>query len=249
MTTEEKTIRDASDPIDLNMIIDAFRGIIMHYGMWFGEASHQLGVEKAIELEDEVWNASMKNQMTRLGKTLGFPVKDGIPEALIEMSGEARMDLIKSLAINWLANDGIWFQAVEKKFGMFDAKRCNDTCWSRFSPFEAARIKRMLSLPENGGIPALKKALGFRMYAAINEQAIEDLDENAILFKMVDCRVQAARKRKNMDDYPCKSGGVVEYTRFAQAIDPRIKTECVGCPPDPHPDQWFCAWKFFIPSP
>ncbi|MCD4774238.1 MAG: DUF6125 family protein [Bacteroidales bacterium] len=44
----------------------------------------------------------------------------------------------------------------------------------------------------------------------------------------------------------CKSGGLVEYTSFAEAIDPRIKTECIGCPPDAHPDEWFCAWRFFV---
>ncbi|VEN72963.1 Cytosolic protein [Candidatus Desulfarcum epimagneticum] len=246
MTHEANPIGESDDQVVLKMILDSFRGIVMHYGMWFGEASHQLGLERALKLEEEVWNASMKNQLTRLGKTLGFPVKDGVPEALLDMPRDRRMELIKSLAVNWLANDGIWFQAVEKKFGMFDAKRCNDTCWGYFSPFEAGRIKRLLGLGDNGGLPALKKALGFRMYAVINEQTIEDEGENAIVFKMVNCRVQAARKRKNMDDYPCKSGGVVEYTRFAEAVDPRIRTECVGCPPDDHPDEWFCAWRFFI---
>ena len=63
---------------------------------------------------------------------------------------------------------------------------------------------------------------------------------------MNDCRVQSARKRKGLDDYPCKSGGLIEYTTFAESIDPRIKTECIGCPPDPHPDEWFCAWRFSI---
>jgi hypothetical protein len=60
------------------------------------------------------------------------------------------------------------------------------------------------------------------------------------------CRVQFARNRKGLEDYPCKSGGTIEYTTFAQTIDPRIKTECIGCPPDPHPPEWFCAWRFRV---
>ncbi len=107
-------------------------------------------------------------------------------------------------------------------------------------------IKKLLGLPDNGGIPALKKALAFRMYALINDQSIEDVDDNCIIFRMNDCRVQAARKRKGLPDYPCKSAGVVEYPRFAETLDPRIRTECVGCPPDEHPDEWFCAWKFTL---
>jgi hypothetical protein len=63
---------------------------------------------------------------------------------------------------------------------------------------------------------------------------------------MNDCRVQSARKRKGLDDYPCKSAGIIEYSTFAAAIDTRIKTECIGCPPDKHPDEWYCAWKFSI---
>jgi hypothetical protein len=39
---------------------------------------------------------------------------------------------------------------------------------------------------------------------------------------------------------------MVEYPFFAETIDERIKTECLGCPPDHHPDQWYCAWKFSL---
>ncbi|RLB99966.1 MAG: cytosolic protein, partial [Deltaproteobacteria bacterium] len=88
--------------------------------------------------------------------------------------------------------------------------------------------------------------LEFRMYALINKQSAEDIDENCLIFRMNDCRVQAARKRKGLPDYPCKTAGLVEYSRFAETIDSRIRTECLGCPPDEHPDEWFCAWKFTV---
>ncbi|MCG2755318.1 MAG: DUF6125 family protein [Desulfobacteraceae bacterium] len=25
-----------------------------------------------------------------------------------------------------------------------------------------------------------------------------------------------------------------------------MSTECIGCPPDAHPDDWYCAWRFKI---
>lgn len=78
----------------------------------------------------------------------------------------------------------------------------------------------------------------------INTQSIVEETDTGFVFQMNECRVQVARKRKNLDDYPCKSAGLVEYEYFATAIDPRIKTRCVGCPPDAHPDEWFCAWQF-----
>ena len=84
------------------------------------------------------------------------------------------------------------------------------------------------------------------MYSFINKQSIEVVNENKIIFKMNDCRVQSARKRKGLDDYPCKSAGLVEYSYFASMIDSRIKTKCIACPPDAHPEEYYCAWEFSI---
>ncbi len=247
MSEIKQAVTQADNDLLVDLVMDGFRRVMVHYGLWFAEVRHQIGMENALAVEKEVWDMSLGNQMARLGKTLGFEVDgNGVPAVVRNLPREALLDLVEKIAINWLANDGIWFQAVEKTFGMGEAKRCNDTCWTRYSPFEAARIKSLLELPENGGIPALKQALGFRMYAFINRQSIEDVDDNCIIFRMDECRVQAARKRKGLPDYPCKSAGMVEYPAFARTIDSRIRTECVGCPPDDHPAEWFCAWKFTL---
>jgi hypothetical protein len=246
MTEQEQNLKTADSQLLKKMVEDAFRRIVFHYGAWHSEVQHHLGAREALAVEETVWKSSAKNQLERLGKTMDFPVEDGLPAFFDSLSREQLLLLLKSLAVNWLANDGIWFQAVENRFGMVDAKRCNDACWSRYSPFEAERIKEMLGLPDNGGIPALKKALSFRLYALINEQSCEDAGPDGFIFRMDKCRVQAARKRKGLEDYPCKSAGMVEYPYFARTIDDRFRTECVACPPDEHPEEWFCAWKFVL---
>ena len=177
---------------------------------------------------------------------MGFEVQDGIPAPLLNMDKKDLLELLDGAAINWLANDGVWFQSVEFTSGMNDAKRCNDSCWAHFSPFEAWAVRRFLSLGDHCGLEGLKKALSFRVYARINVQSFEDDGSDAFIFRMNECRVQAARKSKQLPDYPCKSAGLVEYSYFARAIDPRIQTECIGCPPDAHPDDWYCAWRFSI---
>ncbi len=242
------SVDDLSHDELVSFVIDGLRRILVHYGFWFKETEHQLGLQKALEIENKVWSLDFMIQMKRLSKILGFEIDDsGIPLALKNKSREELVNLINAIGVNWLANDGIWFQAVEKEEGMFTAKRCNDTCWTRFSPFEAFRIKEFLGLPaEGGGLEALKQALSFRLYARINVQSFEEPDENTLIFRMNECRVQSARKRKGLEDYPCKSAGLVEYTTFATSIDPRIKTECIGCPPDEHPEEWYCSWKFSI---
>ncbi|MBW2517002.1 MAG: cytosolic protein [Deltaproteobacteria bacterium] len=230
------------------LVMDMFHRIMIHYALWFTEVRHQMGMERALDILKTASERSIGIQLNRLAKFLGFEMKDGVPEPLLNMSKASLQQLMDQVAVNWLANDGVWFQAVEFSSGMDDAKRCNDTCWAHFSPFEARAIKNFLNLPAEPGLEGLKKALNFRVYARINTQSIIEEGDGSIVFQMNECRVQNARKRKGLDDYPCKSGGMVEYTYFARSIDRRISTECIACPPDKHPDDWYCAWRFSIKS-
>lgn len=218
----------------------------IHHTLWFRETEHQLGMEKALDILEEVTEQSSQIEIQRLGKALGFEVHNGIPQPLLDLPREKLLELAGEIGKNWLAMDGLWFQAIERAYGMNDAKRCNDSCWNRFSQVEAHMIKRFLNLPEKPGLAGLKQALGYRMYSRINKQSVIDESPTSIIFQMNDCRVQSARQRKGLADYPCKSAGLVEYSRFAWGIDPRIRTECVGCPPDEHPQEWFCAWRFIL---
>jgi len=241
--TNQPSTREAQ----VRLIIDFIHRTLMHHALWFAEVSHQLGKERALAIMKTVYDRTLSVQLNRLGKVVGFDLSEGgLPMPLLNKSDEELARLTGGLAANWLANDGIWFQAVEHEKGMNDAKRCNDSCWAQFSPFEAWSIKKMLSLPEKPGLEGLKKAIGLRLYAFINKQSFAEEKEDSFVFRMDDCRVQSARKRKGLEDYPCKSGGLVEYASFAEAIDPRIKTECICCPPDPHPGEYFCAWRFCI---
>jgi hypothetical protein len=230
----------------IHWIIDAFLRTIVHYGYWLKEVDHQFGMEVALEIEKEVGETSMAIQLRRLAKLLNIELQNGIPAALYRMNEKQLEELLDALCLNWLANDGVWFQVIENKFGMFDAKRCNDTCWTRFSPYEAYHIKTLLDLPKRGGLEALKGALQFRLYARINKQDIVEEEADSFIFRMIECRVQASRQLKGLENYPCKSGSIIEYRTFAETIDPRIQTECVGCPPDPPQPGCYCAWKFSL---
>lgn len=228
------------------LMMDMVFRMIMHYGFWFSEVRHQMGMDAALEMMDTVMPRGTDISMKRMAEILEFELKDGMPKAVAEMDEDRLNELLQGLAKNWLVMDGVWFQAVEKARGMNDAKRCNDSCWGKFSPYEAHAIRQFLNLGDRPGLAGLKKALNFRMYSFINTQSIVDEGPKSFVFQMNECRVQAARKRRNLPDYPCKSAGLVEYTYFASAFDPTIKTTCIGCPPDSHPEEWFCAWRFSV---
>ena len=246
MFEDVNTASDLNHEESAKYVVDLFHRTIIHHALWFSEVKHQMGMEKALEVLHSASKKSYEIQMKHLGALLGFEMKDGVPAPLLEMAPEKLEELKSRVAKNWLVNDGVWFQAIEFSQGMNEAKRCNDSCWAQFSPFEASSIKQLLGLSESPGLGGLKRALGFRVYEAINVQSIAEETETSFVFQMNQCRVQNARKRKGLDDYPCKSGGMVEYSYFARAIDSRIKTECLGCPPDAHPSEWICAWKFSL---
>ncbi len=231
-----------------DLFFESLRLICLHYGLWFGETERRLGLDRAIEIESRVWPRFLPGLLDRLTARLGIPAAGGVPDALAAAGRERLEGLLADAARSWLAADGLWFQSVEgdAEGGMPLAKKINDACWFRFSPLEARFIMKKYGIPENGGLSALKTALGHRQYARVNRQEIIDVSANAFVFRMNDCRVQRARQRAGLPDYPCKSAGLVEYTRFAETIDPRIRTVCLGCPPDPHPPEWYCAWEFSL---
>ncbi len=163
-----------------------------------------------------------------------------------DMSREELLKALEMFAKNWLAHDGCWFLAAEAEHGMEAAIRLDEMAWDRFATAEARRIVKGYGLPKNGGLEALETALSLRMYSVINEQHIQWSDDRRSLrFFMDICRVQETRRRKGMPDFPCKSVGIFEFTAFATAIDPRIETRCLHCPPDA-PDGLYCGWEFTL---
>jgi hypothetical protein len=156
--------------------------------------------------------------------------------------------LVLDDAKNWLAHDGLWFQAVEDAHGMEAAIAADRAAWARFTVVEARRIMERLGLPPGGGIAALLECLRHRLYARLNVQEATEVTERRAVFVMRDCRVQTARQRKGLPDFPCKTVGLVEYAEFAKVVDPRIRTRCLACPPDPHPADAWCAWEFTLPA-
>ena len=166
-------------------------------------------------------------------------------EKFESFSKEDLLKVIKVYAKNWLAHDGCWFLAAEEKYGIETAIELDTRSWEKFAVSEAKRIKNEFNIPDNGGLEALEKAFQYRLYASINKQAVEWINDKKMIFKMIECRVQKLRRQKNLPDFPCKSVGIVEFTNFAKAIDPRIKTKCISCPPDKVTD-FYCGWEFTL---
>ena len=162
------------------------------------------------------------------------PVQEDLAQALTDA------------AKNWVAMDGLWFQAVEQAYGIDAALAIDKEVWEQFALVEARRIKERLALPEKGGLDALEIAFKNRLVSLLNELEILLPDEKTLIITLKTCRVQAARKRKGMTEFPCRSVGLVEFPVFARTIDARIITECLSCPPETLPRTPYCSWKFTL---
>lgn len=166
-------------------------------------------------------------------------------ESWKNMSREQLYQLIENCSKNWLAMDGLWFQSIEKEFGIEEALKHDASAWKRFTKIEARRAKEFLQLPDRAGLDGLKKALNLRMFANMCQDE-STIIGNELTYRILDCRVQYSRTSKGMQMHPCKSIGFIEYDGFAKVIDDRIACECVSCYPDLTDPTCSCAWKFTL---
>lgn len=165
---------------------------------------------------------------------------------LDDLSNEELKKLVGIYARNIYALDGVWFQSIERKEGMDEAMLHDCNAWRRFTETEARRIKNFLQLPDRAGLDGLEKALSLRFSALANPRVEFVREDNNLIYKVVECRVQAARKDKGMPYHPCKTVGIIEHEYFAKIIDDRICTETISCFPDVTDNTCACAWRFFL---
>lgn len=168
-----------------------------------------------------------------------------LSETLKNLSKEELLTLLEMDSKNFLAIDGTWFQSVEKELGMDEAIHHDYEAWKRFTVSEAKRIMQFLNLPENSGLEGLEKALPFRINNR-NNNCETRIDGNKLIYRITDCRVQTARKRKGMSFHPCKCVGEIEHEGFGKTIDSRISCRCLSCYPEITDETCACSWEFTI---
>ena len=121
---------------------------------------------------------------------------------------ETLLGILDDWAKNWLAHDGLWFQAVERASGIDTAIEADKEAWKEFTQIEARRIMERHGIAKDGGIPALVQALQLRMYARVNLSEIVEITDSRCVFRMTNCRVQAARKEKKSRRFPLQAGWI-----------------------------------------
>ena len=146
------------------------------------------------------------------------------------------------LLYHYRVADAFWFLRVAARFDQATAESLNEEVWEQAGRLGARAIVERLGVEDRGleGLVAAQRL--YPWCALLGYQFTRTPDE--VVLRVPCCAVQRARLDRGLGEYRCKEMHRREFVAFATQIDPRIRVECSFAPPDPHPGDCFCEWRF-----